>query len=117
VKTEYKIIIVATLLIAICILLALTTAEANDRSGPTQPGTPTTYSSSSSDSKTIPVQVYVAGAIAIGITVYCVYRRWWVNDPCLGAPATELKKTTAADDKMTPDNLQDEESVYLFRSR
>ena len=62
----------------------------------------------------VPVGAIVAGVITIGAVIYCGHRRWVKNDPCFGEP---LKKTSEADDRITPANVKDEKpyGVRLYQ--
>ena len=58
-----------------------------------------------SKKKTVDLRAVAFTAIAVGATTYCAVRRWGYNEPCIGEP---LKKTSFADDQITPNNLSDQ---------
>ena len=104
-------------IIAVLALSIPKEAKASDRSEPTNPGTPTVYSTSSSKN-TIEPQAVFFGIIAVGTTAVCAYKRWWENDPCIGK--AKPIKTSTADDTITPGNLSDKSddgAIYIFKGR
>jgi len=47
----------------------------------------------------------VGAVIAVGVTLYCVTKRFILNDPCI-KKESEWKKTSASDDKVAPPQQQ-----------
>lgn len=94
-RTE-KLLILAALLVFLVLIFFGQWVEASERHGDTQ----------TINNTVIKKKVYINGAAflaGVGIGV-CVYKRFIENDPCIGEPQ---KKTSEADDKVTPDNTSD----------
>ena len=102
-RTE-KLLLLAALLVFLGLLLFGQGSEASGRhDGDSQPASNTV----------IKKKIYVNGAVflaGVGIGI-CVYKRFVENDPCIGE--AKPTKTSAADDKITPDIPQPDQFYMI----
>jgi len=95
-----------TVVILLAVLLLVTGIQAAQAGGscPTSGGcTPTDPAPTSQPGKkkhTITAREVMTVGLLVGTPIYCGWRRWVENDPCVDF--SQWRQTSAADDRLTP---------------